>query len=177
MDSGNILKSSDHIDTLTHWVESGLPWEGEALAEIKEVEAGNKTRLEGRFGSNFRIDGMTVDADGVIYGAGLSTGLAFGWDGKTGELVRVETEIGHFVVKAWVTEGIKPGVVACSHHMGRWKLESGQGPETGQRQLMATVALEQNGSNWKMDRKKGASPWKSPQSSTSRWDWKSTNIV
>ena len=31
-------------------------------------------------------------------------------------------EIGHFVVKAWVTEGIRPGVVACSHHMGRWKL-------------------------------------------------------
>ncbi len=23
---------------------------------------------------------------------------------------------------AWVTEGIRPGVVACSHHMGRWKL-------------------------------------------------------
>ena len=27
----------------------------------------------------------------------------------TGDLVRVETEIGHFVVKAWVTEGIRPG--------------------------------------------------------------------
>ncbi|MGH8998059.1 MAG: molybdopterin dinucleotide binding domain-containing protein, partial [Acidimicrobiia bacterium] len=38
----------------------------------------------------------------------------------TGDLVRVETEIGHFVVRAWVTEGIRPGVVACSHHMGRW---------------------------------------------------------
>ena len=42
---------------------------------------------------------------------------------RTGDLVRVETEIGYFVVKAWVTEGIRPGVVACSHHMGRWKLE------------------------------------------------------
>jgi TorA maturation chaperone TorD len=40
----------------------------------------------------------------------------------TGDLVRVETELGHFVVKAWVTEGIRPGVVACSHHMGRWRL-------------------------------------------------------
>ena len=40
---------------------------------------------------------------------------------ETGDLVRVETRIGHFVVKAWVTEGIRPGVVACSHHMGRWK--------------------------------------------------------
>ena len=35
--------------------------------------------------------------------------------------------IGHFVVKAWVTEGIRPGVVACSHHMGRWKTGDGTG--------------------------------------------------
>ena len=45
----------------------------------------------------------------------------------TGDLVRVETEIGHFVVKAWVTEGIRPGVVACSHHMGRWKINGSRG--------------------------------------------------
>jgi anaerobic selenocysteine-containing dehydrogenase len=43
---------------------------------------------------------------------------------RTGELVRVETQIGYFVVKAWVTEGIRPGVVACSHHMGRWRLNA-----------------------------------------------------
>ena len=28
---------------------------------------------------------------------------------RTGDLVRVETEIGHFVVKAWVTEGFALG--------------------------------------------------------------------
>ena len=43
----------------------------------------------------------------------------------TGDLVRVETRIGRFVAKAWVTEGIHPGVAACSHHMGRWKLGDG----------------------------------------------------
>ena len=59
---------------------------------------------------------------------------------RTGALVRVETEIGYFVVKAWVTEGIRPGIVACSHHMGRWKLDG-----EGQRQLMATVALAREG--------------------------------
>ena len=37
---------------------------------------------------------------------------------ETGDLVRVTTEIGHFVNRAWVTEGIAPGVVACSHHLG-----------------------------------------------------------
>jgi hypothetical protein len=56
----------------------------------------------------------------------------------TGDLLRVETEIGHFVVRAWVTEGIRPGVVACSHHMGRWKLAG----SLGQRAMTATVALE-----------------------------------
>jgi len=38
----------------------------------------------------------------------------------TGDLVRVTTEIGHYVNHAWVTEGIRPGIVACSHHLGRW---------------------------------------------------------
>src|SRR5205807_6702426 len=56
---------------------------------------------------------------------------------RTGDLVRVETEIGHFVVRAWVTEGIKPGIVACSHHMGRWKVH-----ENGERQMMAKVTLD-----------------------------------
>jgi hypothetical protein len=39
-----------------------------------------------------------------------------------GSLVRVSTRIGHFVNKVWVTEGMRPGVVACSHHLGRWRL-------------------------------------------------------
>lgn len=41
---------------------------------------------------------------------------------KTGDLVRVTTRIGHYVNKAWVTEGMRPGIVACSHHLGRWRL-------------------------------------------------------
>jgi anaerobic selenocysteine-containing dehydrogenase len=40
----------------------------------------------------------------------------------TTDLVRIETRIGHFVNKAWVTEGMRPGVLACSHHLGRWRL-------------------------------------------------------
>ena len=45
----------------------------------------------------------------------------------SGDLVKVHTEIGYFVNRVWVTEGIKPGVIACSHHLGRWRLH----PETG----------------------------------------------
>ena len=41
---------------------------------------------------------------------------------ETGDLVRVTTRIGYFVNKVWVTEGMRPGVVACTHHLGRWRL-------------------------------------------------------
>jgi anaerobic selenocysteine-containing dehydrogenase len=45
----------------------------------------------------------------------------------TGDLVKVHTEIGYSVNRLWVTEGIRPGVIACSHHLGRWRLA----PEAG----------------------------------------------
>jgi anaerobic selenocysteine-containing dehydrogenase len=90
---------------------------------------------------------------------------------STGDLVRVETEIGHYVVKAWVTEGIRPGVVACSHHMGRWKLQ-----DQGQRQAMATVALGRAGSEWTMSRKKGIEPYQSGDPDTLRIWWSESGI-
>ncbi len=90
----------------------------------------------------------------------------------TGDLVRVETEIGHFVVKAWVTEGIRPGVVACSHHMGRWKLKDGD----GQRQMMATVALEREGTKWRLRREQGAAPYASSDPDTARIWWSDVGV-
>ncbi len=90
---------------------------------------------------------------------------------STGDLVRVETEIGHFVVKAWVTEGIRPGVVACSHHMGRWKLG-----ETGQRQLMATVNLDHRGASWGLTRRRGVEPFASSDPDTLRIWWTDVGV-
>ncbi len=40
---------------------------------------------------------------------------------ETGDLVRVTSQIGFFVDRVWATEGLKPGIVACSHHLGRWR--------------------------------------------------------
>ncbi|HKR01899.1 MAG TPA: molybdopterin-dependent oxidoreductase [Pyrinomonadaceae bacterium] len=90
---------------------------------------------------------------------------------RTGELVRVETEIGYFVVKAWVTEGIRPGIVACSHHMGRWKLT-----EEGQRQLMATVSLDHQGNSWGLKRKAGVAPYESSDPDTLRIWWTDVGV-
>ncbi len=88
----------------------------------------------------------------------------------TGDLVRVETHIGHFVVKAWVTEGMRPGVVACSHHMGRWKLTDGQ------RQLMSTVTLDHSGSEWALSRKRGVEPFASNDPDTKRIWWTDAGV-
>ncbi len=88
-----------------------------------------------------------------------------------GALVRVETEIGYFVVKTWVTEGIRPGVVACSHHMGRWKLG-----DVGQRQVMATVALDHRGDDWAMKRERGGGPFESADPDTARIWWTDVGV-
>ncbi len=90
---------------------------------------------------------------------------------STGDLVRVETEIGYFVVKAWVTEGIRPGVVACSHHMGRWKLT-----DRGQNQAMATVALDHADRRWGLTRKKGIGPYESSDPDTRRIWWTDVGV-
>ncbi len=48
---------------------------------------------------------------------------------ETTDLVRVTTRIGWYVNKVWVTEGMRPGVVACSHHLGRWRLHDEVGTD------------------------------------------------
>ena len=90
---------------------------------------------------------------------------------RTGELIRVETEIGYFVVAAWVTQGIRPDVVACSHHMGRWKLT-----DEGQRQLMATVKLDHNENEWGLKREKGIEAYESSDADSLRIWWKDAGI-
>ena len=88
-----------------------------------------------------------------------------------GELIRVETRIGHFIVKAWVTEGIRPGVLACSHHMGRWKTA-----DHGQRQMMSTVKLDRDGSRWLLRRETGVQPYQSRDADTERIWWTDAGV-
>ena len=92
---------------------------------------------------------------------------------RTGELVRVETEIGHFVARAWITEGIRPGVVACSHHMGRWKPE-GQPARGGG--LMATVGLTRGAGGWRLRQTAPVAPYPSSDPDTQRLWWSDTGV-
>jgi len=93
---------------------------------------------------------------------------------RTGDLIRVETEIGYFVAKAWITEGIRPGVVACSHHMGRWKLAGHD--QVGAGGMMATVALEPGEEGWAMRVASPVRPYSSADPDTARIWWSDTGV-
>ena len=86
----------------------------------------------------------------------------------TGDLVKVETEIGYFIDRVWVTEGIRPGVVACSHHLGRWRLHEDSGSD---RWNSAVVALERDANRWTLRQVKGPGPFKSDDPDSDRIWW------
>ena len=95
-------------------------------------------------------------------------------DVKTGDLLKVQTEIGYFVDKVWVTEGIKPGVVACSHHLGRWRLEENSG---GERWSTALVDLKQiEPGQWMMRQIHGVKPFKSDDPDSERIFWEDGGV-
>ena len=85
---------------------------------------------------------------------------------KTNDLTRVETEIGSFVDKVWVTEAIRPGVVACSHHLGRWRLHEDHGSD---KWASAVVDLQRDDSRWHMHQKHGVRPFKGDPDSERIW--------
>ncbi|HSE09066.1 MAG TPA: molybdopterin-dependent oxidoreductase [Nocardioidaceae bacterium] len=88
---------------------------------------------------------------------------------NTGDLVRVTTEIGRFVVRVWATEAIRPGVVGLSHHMGRWT----QDGHPGSRWVMGKVDLNRSEDGiWRLRYIDGIKPFKSedPDSERIYWD-------
>ena len=91
----------------------------------------------------------------------------------TDDLVRVNTAIGHFVVRAWVTEGIRPGVVACSHHVGRWRLHLEVG---GEKLSSALVEIERGPRTFLFRRKQGIEPFSSGDPDTGRVWWKEGGV-
>lgn len=92
----------------------------------------------------------------------------------TGDLVVVETEIGHFVDRCWVTEGIKPGIVAVSHHVGRWRLAETQGLN---RQASSLVRLEDTGGGQRaLHVVHGAGPFESSDPDSARIFWSNVGV-
>jgi len=93
---------------------------------------------------------------------------------QTGDLLKVHTEIGYFVDKVWATEGIRPGVIACSHHLGRWRLKEELG---GERWSTALVELRQvEPGKWMMRQIHGVRPFKSADPDSERIWWEDGGV-
>jgi anaerobic selenocysteine-containing dehydrogenase len=92
----------------------------------------------------------------------------------SGDLVKVETSIGYFIDKIWVTEAIRPGVIACSHHLGRWRLQENSG---GERWSSALVDLAQDRpGKWRMRQLHGIHPFSSSDRDSSRIHWEDAGV-
>ena len=103
---------------------------------------------------------------------------------ETGDLCRVETEIGYYVNEVWVTESIKPGIVAQSHHMGQWKVDhdgdgeaDGDFDEGGDPYSKVTVGLVEEGGRWGMRQKKGLGPFESEDPDSERVWWNDGGVA
>jgi len=92
----------------------------------------------------------------------------------TGDLLKVATAIGWFVDKVWVTEAIRPGVVACSHHLGRWRLAEATG---GERWSTALVDLQRDApGKWRMRQVHGIAPFASADPDSERVWWQDAGV-
>jgi anaerobic selenocysteine-containing dehydrogenase len=96
---------------------------------------------------------------------------------ETGDLVRVRTRIGYFVPRVWVTEGIHPGVVACSHHVGRWRLHD----QGGGRLATTRVTVERGGeastgSRFLFRQTEPVRPFASSDPDTARVHWQEAGV-
>ncbi len=89
------------------------------------------------------------------------------------ELVRVMTEIGYFVIKIWPTEGIRPGTVCCSHHLGRWRRESDPHSNLWG---MNTVQIKEQAGKWFLRKTAGISPAKTDDLDSSRIFWEDGGV-
>ncbi|MFT5688955.1 MAG: anaerobic selenocysteine-containing dehydrogenase, partial [Planctomycetota bacterium] len=90
-----------------------------------------------------------------------------------GELARVSTSIGYFVVRVWETEGIHPGVVGCSHHVGRWRLYQDIG---GQKICSDLVDIERGEGTFLFRAKNAERSYDSSDPDTSRVWWKEVGV-
>ena len=91
----------------------------------------------------------------------------------TGDLVRVTTRIGHFVARAWAHQGIRPGVVALSHHMGRWRLDDIH----ASRWASGKVDLERSDDGvWRMRYAEHPKPFESDDPDSSRIYWEDPGV-
>ncbi len=96
---------------------------------------------------------------------------------STGDLAKVSTDSGYFVLKTWVTEGIRPGVVGCSHHMGRWRRENAS-PDapSGDRWMSSVVRIDEGDGTRRVRKVEGVAPFRSGDPDSLRIWWGDSGV-
>ena len=79
--------------------------------------------------------------------------------------MRVSTDIGYFVNRAWVTEGIQPSIIAVSHHVGRWRRKT---DPLNNIWAMNTVKIESKNKEYRIKHLQGVEPRETDDPDTSR---------
>jgi anaerobic selenocysteine-containing dehydrogenase len=93
---------------------------------------------------------------------------------RTDDAAKLVTDIGWFVDKVWVTEAIRPGVIACSHHIGRWKLAGHPGANSWGAN---TVQIDEEApGQWHMRRIAGVEPFESADPDSARIHWRDGGV-
>lgn len=91
-----------------------------------------------------------------------------------GDLARVRTEIGYFVDRVWLTEAIRPGVAACSHHLGRWRRPQ---DAPSNRYSANVVDISQKGPcQWLVRQLEGPGPFRSADPDSARVWWREGGV-
>jgi hypothetical protein len=93
---------------------------------------------------------------------------------EIGDLARVETEIGYFVDRVWITEGLRPGVVACSHHLGRWRLDD-HGGNNGWSAASVSIQETEPGV-YRMRQESGVRPFASSDPDSKKIWWSDAGV-
>jgi len=170
-----------HSPTLVSW---GWPEHAIPVYTHGHVHWRDLKRDEGEFDllPNFRLPTLVHTRSAVkwLYEIShnnplwISSGDARQCGLRTGDLVRVRTRIGYFVTRVWITEGIRPGVVGMSHHLGRWRLEKESG---GSRLASALVSIDREGPGcYRMRQVDGARPFSSADPDTERIWWSEVGV-
>ncbi|MCS7118171.1 MAG: molybdopterin-dependent oxidoreductase [Thaumarchaeota archaeon] len=92
---------------------------------------------------------------------------------KTGDLIRVTTEIGYFVSRVWVTSGVLPGVIGCTEHFGRFRVQKDIGAS---RIASSFVETSEEGDLVRMRVISGIEPFESSDPDTMRIWWKDGGV-
>lgn len=104
----------------------------------------------------------------------IHTSDASGLGISNGDLVRITTEIGFFVDRVWVTEAIKPGIVACSHHLGRWRRE--QDPKANRWATNTVKMMRSDDGVWSMRRSGNLEGYQSDDADSARIFWRDGGV-